>query len=442
MKKTLALCLLSGLLCSNRGWSQDATPAAASTDAVVAAGETVSPASSGPPAPANTPANTPAPPTNPDTPAPSDTPAPPDTSAVTAPPAPVDTAAVANKPLEATPAEPAPSAAAAPAAEASVEEPNPTHDPATHAPVDDPNYQLLGEFVGEIELPGEQRQTLGVQVRPLGGDRFEARQYPGGLPGQAGFTGQSQPLVGFRAGDSLVLSGATWAIFVNHDQCRVIDSQGTKLGELTRIVRTSPTLGAQPPANALVLFDGTNTDQFSGGKMTKDGWLLPGADIKPMFQDFNLHVEFKLPYLPDRTGQDRGNSGCYLLSRYEVQILDSFSEATTFNGCSSLYRQRAPDLNMCFPALQWQTYDIAFSAPRWAGDGTKLQHARITVWHNGVKTLDNVQIENKTGAGKIEEPSLLPIRLQDHHDPVRFRNLWIIDRGLTPVEAFPVLSPQ
>ena len=191
-----------------------------------------------------------------------------------------------------------------------------------------------------------------------------------------------------------------------------------------------------------MLFDGSNTDQFNGGAMTKDGWLLPGAEIKPMFQDFNMHLEFRLPYMPEQTGQDRGNSGCYLLSRYEVQILDSFSEAPTFNGCSSLYRQRPPALNMCFPALEWQTYDIAFSAPRWSADGSKLRHARITVWHNGVKTQDDVEIENKTGAGKPEEPSLLPIRLQDHRAPVRFRNMWVIDRGLVPVPTFPVPSPQ
>lgn len=322
------------------------------------------------------------------------------------------------------------------------DESNPTHDPATHEPVDDKNYQLLGEYAGDIAIPGNPPQPIGIQVRPLGGDRFEARQYTGGLPGQDGFTGQSQPLIGFRAGDALILSGATWAVFVAHEQCRVIDREGNRLGELPRIVRSSPTVGAEPPAGALVLFDGTNTEQFIGGKMTKDGWLLPGVEVKPMFQDFNLHLEFKLPYMPDKAGQERGNSGCYLLSRYEVQILDSFSEATTFNGCSSLYRQRPPDLNMCFPALQWQTYDIAFTAPRWAADGTKLHHARITVWHNGVKTQDNVEIENKTGSGQIEEPNLLPIRLQDHHDPVRFRNIWIIDRGLTPVAEFPVLSPN
>ncbi|MEZ6078446.1 MAG: hypothetical protein R3C56_23075 [Pirellulaceae bacterium] len=116
--------------------------------------------------------------------------------------------------------------------ESVAEEPDPTHDPATHEPVDDKNYQLLGEYAGTIETPGNPPQPFGLQVRPLGGDRFEARQYTGGLPGQEGFSGQSQSLIGFRAGDALILSGATWAVFVDRDQCRVIDREGNRLGEL------------------------------------------------------------------------------------------------------------------------------------------------------------------------------------------------------------------
>ncbi len=309
--------------------------------------------------------------------------------------------------------------------------------PHTVPPTDDDNYNLLGEFIGEIKV-GEDSEPLGLQVRPMGNDRFEARQYTGGLPGQEKFVNESQPLVGQRSGDFLILSGGPWAIFVEKDKCLVVDREGNRLGTLNRIQRTSPTLGAVPPEGALVLFNGKGTDQFTVGDMTEDGLLLPGADVKPMFQDFNMHVEFRLPYMPSEEGQARGNSGCYLQSRYEVQVLDSFSEAPTFNGCSSLYRQKAPDLNMCLPPLVWQTYDIAFTAPRWAADGSKMRNGRITVWQNGVKTQDDAEIENKTGAGKIEAPSLLPIKFQNHKDPVRFRNIWIIDRGLTPVAEFPV----
>jgi hypothetical protein len=310
---------------------------------------------------------------------------------------------------------------------------------AIEPPKDDPNFDLLGEFVGELDLETG-REVIGLQVRPMGNDRFEARQYLGGLPGQEKFSNQSQPLVGSRSGDFLILSGGPWAVFVEKHQCLVVDRQGKRLGMLERVHRSSPTLGAKPPEGAMVLFDGKDMEQFSVGEMSPEGWLMPGADLKPMFQDFNMHVEFRLPYMPAQTGQARGNSGCYLQSRYEVQVLDSFSEAPTFNGCSSLYRQKSPDLNMCLPPLVWQTYDIAFTAPRWAADGSKVRNARITVWHNGVKTHNDAEIESKTGAGKAEEPNLLPTKFQNHKDPVRFRNIWVIDRGLTAVADFPVVA--
>ena len=157
--------------------------------------------------------------------------------------------------------------------------------------------------------------------------------------------------------------------------------------------------------------------------MTEDGLLMEGADVRPMFQDFNLHLEFMLPYMPAARDQGRANSGVYLQSRYEVQILDSFAMEPRNNGCGGLYRFREPDVNMCFPPLVWQTYDVVFTAPRWAADGKKLKCARISVWHNGVKIHRDLELSNKTGAGKPEEPTLLPIRLQNHGNPVRFRNI-------------------
>ena len=189
------------------------------------------------------------------------------------------------------------------------------------------------------------------------------------------------------------------------------------------------------PEGAVVLFDGTGTDQFTTAEMTDDGLLMEGADVKPMFQDFNLHVEFRLPYMPYADGQQRGNSGLYLQSRYECQVLDSFALIPKIDGLGALYRFRPPAINMCFPPLVWQTYDVQFTAPRWNADGTKARNATITSWVNGVKVQDNVSLPNKTGAGKIEEPLLLPTRFQNHGDPVRFRNIWVVDRGLASVES-------
>ncbi len=308
----------------------------------------------------------------------------------------------------------------------------------TSIPENDPVYDLLGEFVGPIEVGENKYEPLALQIRPVGGDNFEAIQYRGGLPGQKTHKPEPIKLIGLRSGEFVVLSGGPWAIFVEKDHCLLVNREGKQVGRLERVERQSPTLGAQPPKDAIVLFDGTNTDQFTVAQMTADGLLMQGADLKPMFQDFNLHVEFRLPYMPEATGQARGNSGLYLQSRYELQVLDSFAEEPTFNGIGSLYRTRAPDTNMCLPPLQWQTYDVAFTAPRWASDGTKVRNTHITAWLNGVKVQDNVELPNKTGAGKEEEPTLLPIKFQNHKDPVRFRNIWIIDRGLTPAAKFPV----
>lgn len=322
-------------------------------------------------------------------------------------------------------------------AQAASEEPKESPQIATSEPKDDPEYALLGEYVGPVPDGSGGYTPVGLQVRPLGNDRFEAIQYSGGLPGQEHFSGEPIQLVGRRSGDFLVLSGGPWAIFAEHDSCLIVDRQGNKVGQLERVSRTSPTMGAAAPEGATVLFDGSGVEQFTVARMTEDGLLMEGADVNPMFQDFNLHVEFRLPYMPSFDSQARGNSGCYLQSRYEVQILDSFAQLPLFNGCSSLYRTKAPDVNMCLPPLQWQTYDIQFTAPRWGAGGNKLRNGRLTVWHNGVKTQDDIELPNKTGAGQVEAPTLLPTRFQNHKDPVRFRNIWIVDRGLN-LSEFPV----
>lgn len=309
-------------------------------------------------------------------------------------------------------------------------------------PAKDVDFELMGEFVGPVQT-GEQNEykTIGVQIRHVGDGSFEALQYAGGLPGQKTFSGESLPLVGRRNDDFIVLSGGPYAIFVESGSCLVVDRRGNRIGTLERVIRESPTMGAQAPEGAMVLFDGSGTGQFTTARVTPEGLLQEGADLLPMFQDFDLHVEFRTPYMPKMFDQKRGNSGCYLQSRYEVQILDSFALPPVFNGCSAIYRTKAPDLNMCLPPLSWQTYDIHFTAPRWGANGKKLRNAHITVWHNGVKTHDNYELKNKTGAGKIEEPTLLPIRFQNHSDPVRFRNIWIVDRGLVHAE-FPVWTKK
>ncbi len=305
------------------------------------------------------------------------------------------------------------------------------------APSDDSNYPLMGEFSGEISLGDETKETIGLQIRPVGGDNFDALSFKGGLPGQEDVDGEPMRLIGRRSGDTVILSGGPWAMFVSAQGCTLIDREGKNLGTLARVTRTSPTMGAPAAEGAVVLFDGSNVDQFTNATMTDDGLLMAVHDLKPMFQDFNLHVEFQLPYMPEATDQSRANSGLYLQSRYECQVLDSFAQEPVFNGLGALYRFKKPDVNMCFPPLVWQTYDVEFTAPRWASDGKKIRDAHVTSWVNGVIVQENVALSTQTGAGKKEEPNLLPIKLQDHGDPVRYRNVWLIDRGLTSVK-FPV----
>lgn len=308
----------------------------------------------------------------------------------------------------------------------------------TEPPADDSAYLLMGEFVGPLTVGENEYETIGLQIRPIGNDDFDAIAYSGGLPGQQHHQPAVRRMVGKLSDGFLVLSGAPWAVLAQQDHCLLLSRTGERVGRLERIERRSPTLGAKPPADALVLFDGTNTDQFKNGRMTEDGLLMEGADIKPMFQDFDLHLEFRLPYMPEARDQARANSGVYIQSRYECQILDSFAQEPVFNGAGSLYRYKSPALSMSLPPLTWQTYDIRFTAPRWDADGQKIRNARVTTWLNGVVVQDNVELEDKTGAGQPEEPVLLPTKLQNHSDPVRFRNIWVVDRGLAPSSPFPV----
>ena len=148
---------------------------------------------------------------------------------------------------------------------------------------------------------------------------------------------------------------------------------------------------------------------------------------KEAFGDYSLHVEFWLPEYPaDVTGQDRANSGVYQQERYEIQVLDSFGvDPLQDNDAAAIYTQKAADSNQATPAETWQAYDIDYTAARFDGDGTKIANARVTVTWNGVVVHDDVEIASPTGGNLPEGPATGAIRLQDHGNPVRYRNVWI-----------------
>lgn len=293
------------------------------------------------------------------------------------------------------------------------------------------DIRLQGEFSGKMR-----EADFAMQVISLGKGQFDAVLSPGGLPG-AGWTKQPptrQRVSGKRDGTgnnaSVRFSGNGWTANLTSESIELLDIKGTGIGSLKRIERKSPTLGLSPPPGAVVLFDGKNTDSFmKGARMTSDGLLMEGCTSLQQFGDCTLHLEFQLSYMPEKRGQERSNSGVYLQGRYEVQVLDSFGLNGENNECGGLYTIAKPQVNMCLPPLVWQTYDIEFQAPDFDATGKKTEDAHFTVKHNGVLIHDGVTVTHPTPAAPFtNEAPKGPLYLQNHNNPVRFRNIWILPK--------------
>jgi 3-keto-disaccharide hydrolase len=207
------------------------------------------------------------------------------------------------------------------------------------------------------------------------------------------------------------------------------------------IVTPGATPGA-PPSDAIVLFDGKDLSQWVSDKgnapapwKVADGILTvePGSGgihTKDGFGSAQLHIEWATPSEVKGEGQGRGNSGVFLMSTYEVQVLDSYQNKTYFHGqASAIYKQHAPLVNASRKPGEWQTYDIVFDAPVFDGDGKLLKRAYFTVFHNGVLTQNHVEVMGVTAHDKPPyyegHAAKLPLALQDHENPMRFRNIWI-----------------
>ncbi|MBD3673798.1 MAG: DUF1080 domain-containing protein [Planctomycetaceae bacterium] len=288
------------------------------------------------------------------------------------------------------------------------------------------DFRFQGEYRGEVQTD-DGPLPLGLQVIALGKGNFEAKAYTGGLPG-AGWDGEEVlSAKGTLSDGKVTITAKQGSAVLSNGQAVVSNPDGQVVGTLNQIVRKSPTLGAKPPENAIVLFDGTSAEQFENGKLSPEGWLIQGTKTKLKMGSVQLHLEFLLPFKPEARGQGRGNSGCYLQSRYEVQVLDSFGLEGKNNECGGIYSVKAPDLNMCFQPLSWQTYDIDFTAATFDESGKKTADARMTVKHNGVLIHHNVAVPKSTTASPLKEgPEPGPLYLQDHGNPVRYRNIWIV----------------
>ena len=190
-----------------------------------------------------------------------------------------------------------------------------------------------------------------------------------------------------------------------------------------------------PPADAVVLFDGKSLDGWEGGdkwKVEESVATAAGGSItsKQKFGDCQLHVEFATPEMVAGEGQGRGNSGVYLMGQYEIQILDSFGNQTYFDGqCGSIYKQQPPMVNVCRKPGEWQSYDIAFTAPRFNDDGSVKSPGYITALHNGVLIHNHFQLQGTTSFTEApkyhKHADKEPLHIQFHGNPERFRNIWL-----------------
>ena len=305
--------------------------------------------------------------------------------------------------------------------------------PASEAAETSIDYRAQGEYEGRVRDFSGYTGRLGMQVIALGDENYDAIVYRGGLPANGWSRTTPWRFSGGKTENGVVLSqqnGNGSLVFSDDGNgfWYLRDASNRLVAGLINITRQSPTLGAQPPANATVLFDGETINGLSQAKRKDNGTLNVGFLTEQPVGDFDLHVEFRTPFEPSKRGQGRGNSGVYIQRRYEVQILDSFGLEGLINECGALYKQRRPDMNMCLPPRVWQTYDINFTAARFNEAGEKVESARITVMLNGRKVHDNVELVNKTGAGQPEGPNPLPILFQDHSNPVEYRNLWIVNQ--------------
>lgn len=301
-------------------------------------------------------------------------------------------------------------------------------DPAVAAK-EDPDFLVQGEYAGE--------GPVGMQVVALGDGNFDGYLLEGGLPGAGWEKGKKRVKL-----TGSTIKGGTIAFHLPGQDgkdpgARLTDGTmvvtwGGKEHQLKRVERTSPTLGAEPPEGAVVLFDGTDAKHWKNGKVVDGLLAATGATSIPVFKDCTIHLEFRTPYKPKARGQGRGNSGIYFMGRWETQVLDSFGLEGKDNECGGIYSVAPPDLNMCLPPLTWQTYDVEYTAPKFDAEGNRTAWPRMTVKLNGVVVHDDRELPKPgTTAAPVKGPLTDeggPIFLQNHGNPVFYRNIWVVEK--------------
>jgi hypothetical protein len=276
------------------------------------------------------------------------------------------------------------------------------------------------DFLVQGEYIPKAKSEWAAQVVAKGGGKFDVYFLEGGLPG-AGWNGKTRvkaPAMLDAEAKTASIKGKdfTGTITLGEDTLLEGESEGAGKFVLIRTVRKSPTLGAKPPEGAKVLFDGTNADAWKEGKVMGELLAVP-ASSKQSYKIGKLHVEFVTPFMPYAGGQGRGNSGVYVFG-HEIQVLDSFGLEGKKNECGAFYERRAPDVNMCLPPLSWQTYDVDVKTEPSDPETKQKDVVKFTVYHNGVKVHDGIDLKTGTSGG---------LHLQNHGNPVLYRNIWLVE---------------
>jgi hypothetical protein len=299
--------------------------------------------------------------------------------------------------------------------------------------------ELQGNFEGSTTGPGGEYMSVTAQIVALGQGKHVAKIHVADAVVEVNGQTEGKPEDGLclynevvnlpDMGDYKITAKVEDKVFSGTAD----GPSGKHEFSLKRVEKGSPTLGLKAPEGAIVLMDGSSMDAWvqepfwniRGGVMNMSGHSIR---TKEEFPSMQLHLEFKTPFMPNEApgSQGRGNSGVYVFGRYEVQVLDSFTDAPKDNLCGGIYQKAVPIASACLPPEEWQTYDMEFQAPKFDANGVKTSDAVITVKLNGTLIHDKVVLPSCTPGGVSDQEAAKGVlMLQDHHDKVEYRNIWV-----------------